>query len=420
MKPLGVNYISMESVAANVSEEKQPVLKNKNFLLIWLGSTLYYFTFNIFTLALPLMIYDLTKSTFSMSAMRAIEFLPNILLAVFIGVITDRFHRKKVLLGAVGIKTLSIGAIFLMLVFTELNLWLLYLLGFILYTSSYTFGNAYHSIMPIVVKREQLTEVNSYLTLTRQLNSIIGPPFAGLVLLVTSYKYSISITLIGLIILMISVSLLNIPEMEKKVTSKRKGVFAEIKEGWDCLTENRYLWSLTIIVCISNIAASLTFAVFIYYALDAYQIGKVNLGLIISSSALGGIVSAIIAKKLLKWFTRGMLILYSLIISGIGFFVLFSLSHWLGLAVGLFFIGFSGTLSGIYYSTLRQESTPNHLLGRVTGTTSMIMKLAVPFSFLLGGALGEFILIQNIFFFSFIVTLFTIVYFWWSKSYKLA
>ncbi|MCE7626601.1 MFS transporter, partial [Vibrio fluvialis] len=49
----------------------------------------------IYDLALPLLVYDLTQSSEMMGWMRAVEFLPNLLLALFIGVWVDRFDKKQ-------------------------------------------------------------------------------------------------------------------------------------------------------------------------------------------------------------------------------------------------------------------------------------------------------------------------------------
>jgi hypothetical protein len=67
------------------------------------------------------------------------------------------------------------------------------------------------------------------------------------------------------------------------------------------------------------------------------------------------------------------------------------------LALGMSVIGFNVTFFNIHYLTLRQEATPTHLLGRVAGTSSMIMKLAMPIGYLIAGVLGEFIPVHYIF-----------------------
>jgi hypothetical protein len=42
---------------------------------------------------MPLILYELTQSAAAMTAMRAVELLPNLLLAMFIGVWVDRIDR---------------------------------------------------------------------------------------------------------------------------------------------------------------------------------------------------------------------------------------------------------------------------------------------------------------------------------------
>ena len=47
----------------------------------------------IYQLGMPLILYALTKSAAAMTAMRAVELMPNLLLAMFIGVWVDRIDR---------------------------------------------------------------------------------------------------------------------------------------------------------------------------------------------------------------------------------------------------------------------------------------------------------------------------------------
>ncbi|MDQ0174726.1 hypothetical protein [Bacillus chungangensis] len=47
--------------------------------------------------------------------------------------------------------------------------------------------------------------------------------------------------------------------------------------------------------------------------------------------------------------------------------------------------------------TIRQEFTPNHLLGRVSGTASTFMKLSLPLGMLLSGLWAEWLPIRGLF-----------------------
>ncbi len=67
------------------------------------------------------------------------------------------------------------------------------------------------------------------------------------------------------------------------------------------------------------------------------------------------------------------------------------------------------TMTNIVYLAIRQETTPNHLLGRVAGTTSMIMKLAVPIGLFIGGIWAEGLPIAPIFILSAAIVLFNFI-----------
>jgi MFS family permease len=100
-------------------------------MLLWGGTSISYLAFNIFSLALPLIIYEEMKSTFAMITMRTIEFLPNLLLAIFIGVLTDRMNRKKLLLISLFIQMVCIFTIWILLKINSLSILTLYLIGLI-------------------------------------------------------------------------------------------------------------------------------------------------------------------------------------------------------------------------------------------------------------------------------------------------
>ena len=124
---------------------------NRNFMLLWGGSLISNFGYQMYIIAVPLLIYDLSRSALAMSMMRAIEFLPNIFIGILAGVFVDRFNRKRMMQWTSGIRVVAMIGIVFLLMSDELSLWSLYLLGFILSVASYTFGNAHHAVLPQIV-----------------------------------------------------------------------------------------------------------------------------------------------------------------------------------------------------------------------------------------------------------------------------
>ncbi|MCW0469751.1 hypothetical protein OH492_14380 [Vibrio chagasii] len=71
------------------------IWKSSSFIVLFSTAFFVAFGTKIYDLALPLLVYELTKSSEMMGWMRAVEFLPNLLLALFIGVWVDRFNKKQ-------------------------------------------------------------------------------------------------------------------------------------------------------------------------------------------------------------------------------------------------------------------------------------------------------------------------------------
>ncbi|RPF53446.1 MFS transporter [Aquisalibacillus elongatus] len=410
-----------EVVKVSTEAEPQPsIWKNKSFLFLWTGSSINNLTFQVFVLAIPIIIYELTQSTFAMSAMRAIQFIPNILLGIIIGVIVDRLNRKRLMMGALSVQILMIASIVVLLMSDQLVVWHLYMLGFVLYSSSYAFGNAYHTILPLIMPKGQLTTANSALTFMSTFISIIGPAFAGFILLYMNHSFGLNITLAGMLVLLLLTSLVKIPHEERETRHfNKEGIWLDIKEGWYQLVGTAELWIATLMVLVSNFASSLAGAVLIFYALDSFKINSGELGFIFSASAVGGIIASFIAKKSRDWAPRGKLFVWTFYFAFFGQLIMFLSMNWYWLAFGMFLLGFQTTFFNIHYLTFRQESTPNHLLGRVAGTSSMIMKSAAPLGFLIAGVFGEFIEVHYIFLASAIIYVMILVFAMRSPIYRI-
>lgn len=396
------------------------IWKNKQFLLLWGSNSLSSLFFYIFTFSMPIIIYQQTNSSFAMSTLRAIEVLPNLILGMLIGVFVDRLNRKKVLIYTMLIQVIALSLIMLT-INIQFQLVIIYSLGFILYTAGYMFGNAYHSVLPSIVPKSQLVSANSAISFIRNLISVIGPSLAGLITIFVSINYNLLLTIIGLLISLLIITMVKIPIMKNtnETNNRKASIRDEMKDGWNELIGNKPLWAMTIMIFITNIANGLTGAVVIFHSLDTLTVDKTLLGIIISSTGIGAIIASITANKSKNWGTRGRLLLLLTGSSFIGQLILFSSTAWYWVSIGLMVIGFSLVLINIHYLSIRQETTPQQLLGRVAGTSSMIMKLAVPISFLLGGLLAEYFPARYVFLISGLILLFYIIYGYRKKIYML-
>ncbi|MFD2171175.1 MFS transporter [Tumebacillus lipolyticus] len=375
------------------ADKPKPLWRNRQFLYLWIGTCFSGLTFHIYTLGLPLMIYDLSHSTLAMSSMAVMNMLPYVLFGMLVGVIVDRFDRKRLMLGAVGLQIAILMLLFAFLSSGVKEVWVLYLLGFWLTTFGYVFQNSYNSIIPLLMEREQFVSANATINFLNTMINAIGPTVAGAMLLMMNYRYGLLITVAGFTMLFLFTSLMRLPQVErpKPADGRKTTIREEIREGWQQLLLTRELFTITLLVLGVNFVTTFAGAVIVFYALDVLKLETGSLGMVLSASALGSLCSTFLAKPSMKWGRRGKLLVGSVLVASIGQAVLFFSAHWLMLAGGLFILGAALTFSNIHTHTIRQEVTPNHLLGRVAGTTSMLAKVSAPIGLLLGGLSGEYV-----------------------------
>lgn len=233
---------------------------------------------------------------------------------------------------------------------------------------------------------------------------MIGPGLADPLLAIFSYTSTLTIYLFCLLILYICVHFLELPNKVKKKeqdATTRK----DMKEGIDEFFRNKTLLTPTITVLFMNFASSLVIGVLIFFVIDQLGVTSTQVGLMFTISAIGGLLGASLISSIRKRFGRGVIYTFSLLIKVIGMGCLIFAPTWWAIGIALAIRTFSTTISNVVYFTIRQKLTPNHILGRVAGTSSMLMKLTLPFGLFIAGLWAEYLPIRILFVISMLIFL---------------
>ncbi|WP_128894511.1 MFS transporter [Longirhabdus pacifica] len=398
----------METKTEQKAKPMYHILTNRNFLYVFLGNSIGHYTFYFFIYVLPFVIYEMTNSPFAMSTMRAIEMIPPILLGLVIGVIIDRYNRKMILLLSIALQVLCITFIVVGMYQSFITIWMIYVVGFFVFLFSNMFNNTYHSIIPQIVAKDELTEANSLQMMIMSIFRIAGPAVVLSIVALIGYEQGFIICIIGLVLLFTFVTLLQLDSIEKEEQpekKEKKSFVKDIKEGWHELTSNKTLWTLTLIILGLNISQSTTGAVFIFNVIDNLEAEIGQVGLVQSVTGIGALLGSLLARKTKEKFNRGQVMLFMMTISFTSQIIYFLAPNYIILACGTFLMGSSVSIVNIHFMTIRQETTPNHLLGRVSGTTLMLSNLAMPIAYLLVGGIGEWVNVKYMFLVSASITL---------------
>ncbi|MCW8807633.1 MAG: MFS transporter, partial [Rhodanobacter sp.] len=168
-------------------EPRDSVFANRNFRLLFGGSTISMLGDQFTLVALPWLVLKLTGDPAALGIVLATMALPRAAFMLIGGAVVDRLSPRKVLLAARGSNALLVALLATLVLLGGIHMWLVYLiaLGIGLSTAfAYPAGSA---ILPQLVKPEQLQPGNALFMCMRQLSMFIGPALAGVVISIGSH-----------------------------------------------------------------------------------------------------------------------------------------------------------------------------------------------------------------------------------------
>ena len=163
-------------------KEKSPLMKNSSFLWLVGGGALSMLGDQFTLLALPWLVLKMTNDTLVVGTVLAAGTLPRAVLMLLGGAIVDRTTPKKVLMITKYVNTLLLAGLAYMVYRDLLTVWSVHAMALAIgLTSAFSFP-AGSSILPQVVEPDLLRPANSMLMAIRQVNMLLGPSIAGLLI----------------------------------------------------------------------------------------------------------------------------------------------------------------------------------------------------------------------------------------------
>lgn len=167
---------------------------------------------SLYTFALPWIAYELTGSAVIMSSLFATSVLPIVLFGPLVGVIVDRWNRRKLMwISDVGCIVL-VGLVPILHIFNLLQIWHLYVISFALAVLSMLFDVAMITAIPHIAG-QSLTRANSAYQMVNQIASLAGPALAGIMIALIGGFHALWLNVISFVATLITVLLL--PKLEK-------------------------------------------------------------------------------------------------------------------------------------------------------------------------------------------------------------
>ena len=357
--------------------------------------------------AYPWLASAVTRSPLLIAAAGFASRLPWLVFTLHAGVITDRFDRRKLILGMDlfrGFLTVIVAVVVLLnrdslpslnelssITDLETN-WALYLT---LLLASFLFGlaevlrdNSAQTLMPSVVAEENLEKANGRMWSAESLtNSFIGPPLGslliGISIFIPFFFDAVSFFVAVALIATIGGSFRPVSQKPREKLNFK----SEIKEGFSWLWAHPLLRPMAIILGFMNGVGSMVTATYILFAQEVLKTSVFVFAVLGMAAAVGGIIGGLLAPKISEKFGSGPSLWLAMILAPVGTAIIGFTSTWQVVWVVTAFQTIAAVLWNTITVSLRQSIIPSHLLGRVNSVYRFFAWGSIPIGMFLGGAL---------------------------------
>jgi MFS family permease len=159
-----------------------PVLKplrDRDFRLLWLGTSTSLAGDGVFLVALAWEAYSLKNSPTALSVVGLAMTLPQVLFLLIGGVVSDRFDRRRVLIAADSVRSATLAAFAGLALTGVLTLGMIAGLVCVYGVATAFYGPAFDALVPSLVADDLLTEANSLDQLVRPIAARLAGPALG-------------------------------------------------------------------------------------------------------------------------------------------------------------------------------------------------------------------------------------------------
>ncbi|HTE62087.1 MAG TPA: MFS transporter [Solirubrobacteraceae bacterium] len=344
----------------------------------------------------PLLAAAITRDPALVAGLVVAQRLPWLLFVLFAGVIVDRFDRRMLLIAGNVLRFVALGGITVALAAGVRELWLLYVVAFLLGMAETIVDNASLAILPQLVNRTRMSDANGRLFATQSIvNELIGPPLGSVIFAFSAVAAFASGSAVFLLAAIVYALLPRRPRepdptrLVEPVETKRASVRAELAEGLRWFGRSPMLILMSSMAATINLMTFATMAVFVLFSQDRLGLNEAGYGILLAAGAIGGIPAGLLGPAIIRRLGEGPVLIGATALAGVAYFVAATTTSPIVMGVTMVTEGVAFTLSNIVVITLRQNIVPNALLGRVTSVYRLIAVGAMPIGALMGGLVAR-------------------------------
>lgn len=334
----------------------------------------------------PLLVASQTRNPLLVAAAMVALQAPWLLVGLFAGALADRLDRRRVIMAANAVRCLVLAGLCTVVATGHVNIAIVLVTMLALGTAETFVDATSATLTPMLVQKRDLGIANARLMAGMITGNQLVGPAVGALLFSVGMVWPFLVTVVCIAVGVVLVSRIGTPPGAVR-DDVDTHIRQDIADGVRWLMGNPPVRTLAIIIVVFNVTWAAPWSVLVLWALERVGIGEAGFGLLITASALGGLL----ATFSYGWLERRVplaTLMRAVLLAEVLFHLAMALttSAWAAYPL-MFFFGAYAFVWGTLSQAVRQRAVPSELQGRV-GSVYMICVMG---GMLVGSLLGGLI-----------------------------
>ncbi|GAB2651239.1 MFS transporter [Kribbella swartbergensis] len=369
-----------------------PLLRDKAFRYFLLARTVAVVGSAISSVALPLLVFQVTSSALVTSLVTAVQVVPYLLFGLIAGAMADRLPRRPLMLTCQAVSAAA-------LVSVPVASWLGVLtaphaiaVAAVVATSFVWFDAGSFGALPALVGRARVVPANSMVWIVTTLAGLGGPVVGGVLVATVGAAQALSFDAASYVVAGALLALIGRSfDAKEPRTDRQGGLRTGIREGLEFVWRQPVVRSLTLLGVGNSVTGGAVSALLVVFAVRDLGLSEEGsgVGILIAVTATGAFLAALALPRLTDRVPIGWITIATLTANPVALLLTAAAQSLPWAIAPLLLWSFTNTLTVINGIAARQLVTPLELQARVNTTARMVAWGGTPLGALLGGVLAE-------------------------------
>ena len=336
---------------------------------------------------MPLLILGLTTNPVLVALVQVALGLPWLLFSLHAGALIDRMDRRTVLWVADASRAVLAATLMVLVALGAQSVPALFVMAFLEGTATVAFRAASPAMLPSLVRREDLGRANGQIQTGSVVSGgFVGPALGGVLYPLTALAPFAAQSASMLVSVLCLRRLPKRPPVREEARATTVG--SDIREGLRAVFADRVLRSLAVTTFLLASSTGMLQAVLVLHVVETLGAPKSAYGVLFTVFAAGCLLGTRLTAKARARFGARPCLLLAAFLGAVSLLTIATAANVFVAGTGMAVLGVASMIYNIAAVTVRQERTPDALLGRVSSVSNLVGIGGIPLAALVAGSIA--------------------------------